>query len=128
MRTHFHKTKSSLSVSSGGDRLKDETKVEFVDDLICARARPVMTGVDRENFRSSLSGRLYDFCTIRANALEAIDSRRVKMVDLVGVEPTISSMPWKLKSRGFVFMLVLATETNPQKRRIRRYFRPNLQL
>jgi len=33
MRTHFHKTKSSLSVSSGGDRLKDETKVEFVDDL-----------------------------------------------------------------------------------------------
>jgi type IV secretion/conjugal transfer VirB4 family ATPase len=33
MRTHFHKTKSSLSVSSGGDRLRDETKVEFVDDL-----------------------------------------------------------------------------------------------
>jgi hypothetical protein len=33
MRTHFHKTKSSLSVSSGGDRLKDETKAEFVDDL-----------------------------------------------------------------------------------------------
>lgn len=33
MRTHFHKTKSSLAVSSGGDRLKDETKVEFVDDL-----------------------------------------------------------------------------------------------
>lgn len=33
MRTHFHKTKSSLSVSSGGDRLKDETKVEFVEDL-----------------------------------------------------------------------------------------------
>ena len=33
MRTHFHKTKSSLSVSSGGDRLKDETKVEYVDDL-----------------------------------------------------------------------------------------------
>jgi type IV secretion system protein VirB4 len=33
MRTHFHKTKSSLSVSSDGDRLKDETKVEFVDDL-----------------------------------------------------------------------------------------------
>ncbi len=33
MRTHFHKTKSSLSVSSQGDRLKDETKVEFVDDL-----------------------------------------------------------------------------------------------
>jgi type IV secretion system protein VirB4 len=33
MRTHFHKTKSSLSVSSGGDRLKDETKVEFVGDL-----------------------------------------------------------------------------------------------
>ena len=33
MRTHFHKTKSSLSVSSGGDRLKDETKVEFIDDL-----------------------------------------------------------------------------------------------
>jgi hypothetical protein len=32
-RTHFHKTKSSLTVSSGGDRLKDETKVEFVDDL-----------------------------------------------------------------------------------------------
>jgi type IV secretion/conjugal transfer VirB4 family ATPase len=33
MRTHFHKTKSSLSTSSGGDRLKDETKVEFVGDL-----------------------------------------------------------------------------------------------
>jgi type IV secretion/conjugal transfer VirB4 family ATPase len=33
MRTHFHKTKSSLSTSSGGDRLKDETKVEFVSDL-----------------------------------------------------------------------------------------------
>ncbi len=33
MRTHFHKTKSSLSVSNEGDRLKDETKVEFVDDL-----------------------------------------------------------------------------------------------
>jgi type IV secretion/conjugal transfer VirB4 family ATPase len=33
MRTHFHKTKSSLSVSSSGDRLKDETKAEFVDDL-----------------------------------------------------------------------------------------------
>jgi type IV secretion/conjugal transfer VirB4 family ATPase len=33
MRAHFHKTKSSLSTSSGGDRLKDETKVEFVDDL-----------------------------------------------------------------------------------------------
>src|SRR5438046_7199791 len=33
MRTHFHKTKSSLRTSSGGDRLKDETKVEFVDDL-----------------------------------------------------------------------------------------------
>ena len=33
MRTHFHKTKSSLSVSNQGDRLKDETKVEFVDDL-----------------------------------------------------------------------------------------------
>ena len=33
MRTHFHKTKSSLSTSSGGDRLKDETKVEFVTDL-----------------------------------------------------------------------------------------------
>lgn len=33
MRTHFHKTKSSLSVSSAGDRLKDETKAEFVDDL-----------------------------------------------------------------------------------------------
>ncbi len=33
MRTHFHKTKSSLTVSSGGDRLKDETKVDFVDDL-----------------------------------------------------------------------------------------------
>ena len=24
-----------------------------------------------------------------------IDSRRVKMVDLVGIEPTTSSMPWK---------------------------------
>ena len=33
MRTHFHKTKSSLSVSSGGDRLQDQTKVEYVDDL-----------------------------------------------------------------------------------------------
>jgi type IV secretion system protein VirB4 len=33
MRTHFHKTKSDLSTSSGGDRLKDETKVEFVGDL-----------------------------------------------------------------------------------------------
>jgi type IV secretion/conjugal transfer VirB4 family ATPase len=33
MRTHFHKTKSSLSASSGGDRLKDETKIEFVGDL-----------------------------------------------------------------------------------------------
>jgi type IV secretion/conjugal transfer VirB4 family ATPase len=33
MRTHFHKTKSSLSTFSGGDRLKDETKVEFVGDL-----------------------------------------------------------------------------------------------
>ena len=33
MRTHFHKTKSSLSISNEGDRLKDETKVEFVDDL-----------------------------------------------------------------------------------------------
>jgi type IV secretion system protein VirB4 len=33
MRTHFHKTKSSLSVSTSGDRLKDETKAEFVDDL-----------------------------------------------------------------------------------------------
>ena len=33
MRTHFHKTKSGLSTTSGGDRLKDETKVEYVDDL-----------------------------------------------------------------------------------------------
>ena len=33
MRSHFHKTKSSLSATSGGDRLKDETKVEFVGDL-----------------------------------------------------------------------------------------------
>src|SRR6478672_11331963 len=33
MRTHFHKTKSSLSVSTSGDRLKAETKAEFGDDL-----------------------------------------------------------------------------------------------
>ena len=49
----------------------------------------------REHFRSPCRGRLYDFCTIRANAQEVIDSRRVKMVDLVGIEPTTSSMPWK---------------------------------
>ena len=62
---------------------------------ICVLAGRVMTRVNREHFRSPLSGRLYDFCTIRANALEVIDSRRVKMVDLVGIEPTTSSMPWK---------------------------------
>jgi type IV secretion/conjugal transfer VirB4 family ATPase len=33
MRSHFHKTKSGISTSTGGDRLQDETKVEFVDDL-----------------------------------------------------------------------------------------------
>ncbi len=33
MRSHFHKTKRGLSVSDTGDRLQDETKVEFVDDL-----------------------------------------------------------------------------------------------
>jgi type IV secretion/conjugal transfer VirB4 family ATPase len=33
MRSHFHKTKRGLSVDNTGDRLQDETKVEFVDDL-----------------------------------------------------------------------------------------------
>ena len=33
MRSHFHKTKRGLSTSNTGDRLQDETKVEFVDDL-----------------------------------------------------------------------------------------------
>jgi hypothetical protein len=51
------------------------------------RARRVMTRVNREHFRSPLSGWLYDFGTIRANALEVIDYRRVKMVDLVGIGP-----------------------------------------
>jgi hypothetical protein len=52
---------------------------------ICVLARRVMTRVNREHFRSPVSGRLYDFCTIRANALEVIDSRRIKLVDLVGI-------------------------------------------
>jgi hypothetical protein len=51
-------------------------------EVIIVRAKRVMM---REHFRSPLSGRLYDFCTIRAKALEVIDSRRVKMVDLVGI-------------------------------------------
>jgi len=55
---------------------------------ICVLAGYVMTRVNREHFRSPLSGRLYDFSTIRANALEVIDSRQVKMVGLVGIEPT----------------------------------------
>jgi hypothetical protein len=41
-------------------------------------------------------------CTIRANALEVIDSRRVKMVDLVGIEPTTSSMPWNEENGDLV--------------------------
>jgi hypothetical protein len=46
------------------------------------------------------------------------------MVDLVGIEPTTSSMPWKRKSsRGFVFKW-LATGMLAGNRYIRRYFRP----
>ncbi len=33
MRSHFHKTKRGLSTTNTGDRLQDETKVEFVADL-----------------------------------------------------------------------------------------------
>jgi hypothetical protein len=69
---------------------------------IWVRANRVMTRVNRERFRSPLSGRLYDFCTVQANALEVIDSRRVKMVDLVGIEPTTSSMPWKYQGRSIL--------------------------
>jgi len=35
---------------------------------------------------------LYDFSTIRANALEVIDSRQVKMVGLVGIERLMSGI------------------------------------
>lgn len=41
------------------------------------RARRSNDACEQRNFRSPLSGRLYDFCTIRANALEVIDSRRI---------------------------------------------------
>lgn len=61
---------------------------------ICVLAGYVMTRVNREHFRSPLSGRLYDFSTIRANALEVIDSRQVKMVGLVGIEPTTRPRQW----------------------------------
>src|SRR5438270_8659205 len=61
-------------------------------EVIIVRAKRVMM---REHFQSQ-SGRLYDFCTIRANALEVIDSRRVKMVDLVGIEPRTSAQEFRI--------------------------------
>src|SRR5437763_679366 len=72
----------------------------------------------------TLTDSLYDYCTIRANALEVIDSRRVKMVDLVGIEPTTSSMPWKKNSSRRLILKQLTSGTLVRNRYIRRYFRP----
>jgi hypothetical protein len=44
---------------------------------IGVRAWCVVTTVNREHFSRPLSDRLYVCCTIRANGLEVIDSRRV---------------------------------------------------
>src|SRR6202007_55252 len=47
-----------------------------------------------------------------------------ELVDLVGIEPTTSSMPCREnRSRGLVFKQ-LATGTSGRKRQIRRCFRP----
>ena len=75
-----------------------------VDVRVCAwRIMPSVNGKHRNlNFadpkapeKSHEPRRMYDFCTIGANDLEVIDSRWVYLVDLVGIEPTTSSMPWK---------------------------------
>src|SRR5579864_7223364 len=49
------------------------------------------------------------------------------MVDLVGIEPTTSSMPWKRNSSRRLIIKQLATGALVTNRYIRRYFRPNFQ-
>ncbi len=46
------------------------------------------------------------------------------MVDLVGIEPTTSSMPCKMHSSRRLVFKDLATGVLAGKRYIRRYFRP----